>query len=180
MKKIILFLLLISSLYSDAKVYIGSSYGFLNEDYTNGIDAVSSAQMAKLKVGYGDRDAYAIEFSLEYIENNSKIFSANDKEKYGFNVELVKALDFDIMINPFFKAGFGAGFLNVERAIQKTINYSSFNLGAGFFIPLNEHFDFEVGYDYKYLTYEGVDTIAEKISYESNVNVAYIGFNVRF
>jgi len=187
LKKIILFLLLITSLYSDTKLYLGASYGYFNEEFThavdaqgNGVDAQSTTGAAKFKVGYGVREAYAIEFSLDYIDNKSKIFSDEDGAKYAFNLDFVKAFDLDIYVNPFFKAGFGAGFLDINRVTQKTLNYGSYNLGLGMFIPIDEYFDFEVGYDYKNLSYESINTVAQKLSYESNVNVIYFGFNVRY
>ena len=180
MKKIILSLLLLTSLYADSKIYLGSSYGFFNEKFSDGIDAKSSSGVLKLKAGYGNREQYAIEFSVDYIDNKSNIFSTNDGMKYGLNIEFVKAFDLDIYILPFFKVGFGSGSLEIDRQFQDKLHYGSFNLSTGIFIPINEHFDFELGYDYKYLSYEGIDTIAKQISYDSNVNTAYFGFNIRY
>jgi len=180
LKKIIFSLLLFTSLYSDASIYIGSSYGYINEKFDTDHDAQSSSNMAKLKIGYGDRDAYGIEFSIDYIDNTSKIFSKQDGKKYAMNIELVKAFDFNTFVNPFFKVGFGSGFLDIQREFQTKLNYGSFNLGAGIFIPMNEHFELEVGYDYKAISYESIDTIVEKIRLSSNTNTIYMGFNVRF
>ena len=180
MKKIVLFLLLLTSLYSDAKIYTGASYGYFDESFDGELDAENSNNSATFKIGYGDREAYAIEFSIDWVDNKSKIFSDNDKAKYALNIEFVKALDLDIYINPFFKAGFGAGNLKIDRELQEKLNFGSFNLGAGIFIPVNDNFDLELGYKYRYLTYERLDTIAENISYSSNVNTAYAGINVRF
>ncbi len=180
MKKIILLLLFFTALYSDAKVYIGSGYGYFYEQFDGDTNGQNSSNMGKLKIAYGEREAYAIEFSLDYIQNESKIFSQNDSDKYAMNIEFVKAFDFNIPVNPFFKAGFGAGFLSVERDLQKKLNYGSLNLGLGMFIPMSESFDFEVGYDYKSISYESVDTIAEKVRFSSNANIIYLGFNIRF
>ena len=180
MKKIILFLLLISSLYAEAKLYVGFGYGMYDENFIEGNKAQSSSRLMKIKAGYGDRNAYAIEFSIDKLKNESNIFSQSDSDKTGLNIELIKAFDFHKYINPFFKAGFGAGYFKIDRELQDTLNYGSFNLGLGCFIPLNEHFDIELTYDYKYITYEAIDTIAEKISYNSYLNALYFGFNVRF
>ena len=185
MKKIILFLLLLSSLFGEAKFYIGSSYGMLEEEFTDDIDAQSSTSVVTVKAGYGVREAYAVELALEYIDTQSKIFSSNsdtefDGAKYGMNVSLLKAFDLDIYILPFIKAGFGAGSLTIERIMQNKLYYGSFNVGTGFFIPIAKNFDFELGYDYKYTSYEAIDTIAEKLSYQSHINIAYLGLNVRF
>ena len=181
MKKIVLFLLIVSSTYAeDLKLYVGSSIGLYNETFTDNVDAKSSSYDVKFKVGYGNQKGYAIEFSIDYIDNKSKIFSYDDDTKYGFNVELLKAFDWDIYVYPFFKAGFGAGFLDINRVTQKTLNYGSYNLGIGMFIPVDKNFDFEIGYDYKYISYEGIDLIASTNKYKSNFNRAYLGFNVRF
>ena len=185
MKKIILFLLLMSSLFAEAKVYFGTNYGIFEEDFLADIDASSSTSVATIKAGYGVREAYAVEISLEYIDNKAKIFSSDsntdfDGAKYGMNVNLIKAFDLCIHILPYMKAGFGSGFFDVERVLQNRLFYSSFNLGTGVFIPINDNLDFEIGYEYKYTSYESVDTIAEQINYESNTNIAYFGFNVRF
>ena len=180
MKKIILFSLLITSLYSDAKVYMGISGGYLNETFDDDASTTASAEMAKFKIGYGIREAYAVEFSVDYLKNDSNIFSTTgqDGDKYGLNVELVKAFDWDIFINPYFKAGFGAGYFNIEHESENLLNYGSYNLGIGFFIPMNEHFDFELGYDYKYISYEKIESTNSDIN--SNMHGAYAGFNVRF
>ena len=180
MKKTILFLFLITSLYSDAKVYLGLSYGFYDENFIDTNQAHSSSSIEILKLGYGDRQSYAVELSIQHSKNESNIFSQNDSDKYGLNIELVKAFDFDIYINPFFKAGFGANYLEINREIQDIIHYGSFNVGLGFLIPVNEHFDFALEYGYKYISYEGIDIIADQISYKSDLNSAHFGFNVRF
>lgn len=181
MKKTILFLLLLTSVYADnSQIYLGLSSGYYNESFTDGVDAKSSSYMSKLKIGYGDRDAYAVEFSLDYMDNQSNIFSSSDGSKTGMNVELLKAFDFNTFFNPFFKAGFGAGFLSIDTKMQQTLHYGSYNLGAGFFVPLNKSFDFELTYDYKAITYEELDTIANSISYKSNLNAISFGINMRY
>lgn len=159
---------------------MGANYGVFDEEFSSDLDAQSSSKSAGVKIGYGDREAYAVEFSLQRSENESKIFSNNDDVKYSINVELIKSFDFGIYVNPFFKAGFGTGTMEIERELQDRLHFGSFNLGMGAFIPLNEHFDLELGYDYKFITYEDIDYITKKISYESTINTLYVGFNVRF
>lgn len=185
LKKILLFLLLLPSLYADAQIYIGAGAAAFSEDFNNGVEAKGSAKSAKFKIGYGDRAAYGVEFSLDYVQTESKIFSSSnavssDGNRYGINVELVKAFDFDIYVLPFFKAGFGTGFLDINRETQKSLRYGSYNLSFGTLLPINKNLDFELSYDYKYTSYEAIDTISEKIRYESNVNTAYFGFNIRY
>lgn len=184
MKNIILFLLLVSSLYSDSKVYVGVTGGAFVETFDD-IDASSSASIASLKIGYGDRKAYAVEFSVDYAQNNSKIFSTSsevdkDGNKYGFNVSLLKAFDFDIYLLPFAKVGFGSGFLDIDRALQKNLSYGTFSFGAGTYLPLSEHFDIEVGYEIRHTSYEAINTIVTQTSYSSTTNIAYFGINYRY
>lgn len=180
LKKFLLLLSLISSLYSDAKFYLGANYGLANESFPDIDDATNQGQYLTAKIGYGERDAYAIEFSLDYLENNSAIFSDKDGDKIAFNIELVKAFDFDIYVNPFVKVGFGAGFLQIEREMQDNLSYGSFNAALGVYIPLSEDYDIELGYIYRNNSYQDIDMVTEEISYQSHTNAAYAGFNIRF
>ena len=179
MKKITLFLLLISSLYSDAQLYVGLNHGYYQENYTDN-DAQSSNTITTFKFGYGERKAYAVEFSLEYLKNTAKIFSENDSDKNAINVNLVKAFDFNVLPIPFFKAGIGAGVFSIDGQFQDTFHYGSFNLGLGIFIPITEYLDLELAYTQKFMSYEGIDTIKEEISYKSIMGITNFGFNVRF
>ena len=176
---IIIIMLLITSSYAESKIYFGLDYGSYAEDFEN-LNAESSSALTKFKAGYGLRDAYAIEFSLEAMENESKIFSNTDEDKYSLNVELIKAFDFDIYVLPYFKAGFGAGYMKLDRELQSKLNFGSFNCGIGAYIPINEYFDIELGYTYKELSYESVDTAADNIKYESSIDSFGIGFNIRY
>jgi len=185
LKKITLLLIFITSLFADPKVYVGSSVGIVDESFTNGVDAKTSSAIAKIKVGYGVREAYAVEISFDYIKNDSKIFSSDantkyDGDKFGMNVDLIKAFDFNYKALPFIKAGFGSGYFDINRETQDKLYYGSFNLSTGLFIPMSDSFDFEVGYEYKSISYEAIDTIAQQVRYYSNTNVAYFGFNVRY
>ena len=180
MKKIILFTLLLTSLYSDSKIYIGANYGYFDEEFTDPLDAQSSSESASIKIGYGDRKAYAVEFIINRTENESKIFSNKDEAKYSINMELIKSFDFGIYINPFIKAGFGAGKLKIDREVQDSLAFGSFNLGFGTYIPITDYFDLELGYSHKFVSYQTVNYVSEKIPYESDVNTFYTGFNVRF
>jgi len=184
LKKTLLFLLFISSLYAkEGSFYIGSSYGAYNELFDTQTKVESSSAIANIKVGYGLRKSYAVEFSLDYTKNKSKIFSssgASDGDKYGFNLDLVKSFDYDIYIFPFVKAGFGAGTMKIERSLQKKLSYGSYNLCGGFFLPLGKTYDLEFGYQYRYVSYQAINTITQRIKYKSHANIAYAGFNIRF
>jgi len=71
LKKITLFLLLLSSLYSKEQFYFGTNGGVVNETLRNS-DAKSSSYMANFKFGYGILKSYAIELSFDAIANKSK------------------------------------------------------------------------------------------------------------
>jgi hypothetical protein len=178
LKKILLFSLLITSLYAEAKVYLGVSAGGYLEQLDTGSKSATT-EMITLKAGYGDIKAYAVEFSLDYINNNTALFASGDGIKYGMNVSLLKSFDFNMFFIPFVRAGFGAGKMDsTAKANKNSLAYGSFNLGIGSFIPLSDSFDLEVGYDYRAVTYEKTDT-ASSIS-KSNVNLLYVGVNYRF
>ena len=186
MKKIILFSLLLTSiLYSDAKIYMGVGGGVYNETLDDTASTSISANMARIKVGYGDREAYAIEFSVDYVDNSEKLLDINgtvaDGPRYGMNVELIKAFDFDIYINPFVKAGFGMGYTETTvNGAEDSLSYGSFNLGLGTYIPINEHLDIELGYDYKYLSYQRLEQSSSADALKSMAHTGYIGVNIRY
>ena len=180
MKKILLFSLLITSLYSDAKIYLGASVGgYLEQLDSNSKSATT--EMITLKAGYGDIKAYAVEFSLDYINNKTALFASGDGVKYGMNVSLLKSFDFDLFFIPFVRGGFGAGKMDSNaKANKNSLAYGSFNLGIGSFIPLSDSFDLEVGYDYRAVTYEKADAGNSTSISKSNVNQLYVGVNYRF
>ncbi|WP_457744087.1 outer membrane beta-barrel protein [Sulfurimonas sp.] len=181
MNKQILFLLILltSSLFADAKVYVGT--GLTRVDET--LDATKKAipnSVVSLKIGYGQRDSYAIEFSTYYTQNKSKYFSKNDAQKMGFDVDLIKAYDFGIYVNPYVKVGFGAGAIKTDAdTINQSLTYGNFNAALGFFIPLSSQMDLELAYQYKYLSYEKID-VTTSANPTSHSNGIYFGFNIRF
>ena len=174
---------MLSSLYAESTFYVGTSYGAFSEEFRE-IDASSSSSVTTLKVGYGDIKAFAVEFSVDYANNKSKIFSSStttplDSDKYGFNISLLKSFDFNYVL-PFVKVGFGTGYLNIDRTLQDSLTYGSFQMSAGTYIPINNSFDVELGYEVKHTSYQAINTIATKTSYSSVINTAYIGINYRY
>lgn len=178
MKYFLLFSLLLTSLFAEAKLYVGTSVGIYQENYTDAENS-DSLKTAKVKFGYGDIDAYAMEISLEAIEKDSAFTSVNQSERYALNVALLKAFNFDIGFNPYLKAGFGSGYYKQGAADSTTMHFGNYTLGGGFFIPVLEHVDFEIGYEYKYISYESEDTTTTA-SEKSHGNIGYLGVNVRF
>jgi hypothetical protein len=168
---------------ADSKVYLGVSYAQVDEKFSN-LEAESSSDAIKVKAGYGDREAYAIELSIELVKNESTIFSTEKKDgdKNSLNIELVKAYDLDIFVLPYLKAGFGTGVLDIQRDEQKDLSFGSFNFEVGAFVPVNDHLDFEIGYNFKNMSYENIsnESTDDDLQYKSNVYTLYIGFNTRF
>jgi opacity protein-like surface antigen len=183
LKKIVLFFLLLGTLYAqEAGLYMGSSLASYNESFNSNSDVSITTSMETIKCGYGARNGYSVELSFDFIQNNSQIFSTNqeDGDRYGFNLALSKAFTLNKYLLPFVKVGFGSGTMKIERELQKHLSYGSYNLATGLLIPLNKHYDLEVGYEYRYISYESIDTIAQTIQYKSNANIFSLGINVRF
>jgi opacity protein-like surface antigen len=176
---LLIFTLFSISVYGDSKIYVGLGYSNTTEKFDD-IDAQSSSDSAQIKIGYGMREAYAIELSLYGVQNESNIFSSNDGDKVGADIELVKAFDLNTFIYPFFKAGFGTGYMEVQRELQDKLNYGSFNFGVGAFVALSDAIDLEASYKYKSISYESVDMVSELVNYKSNASIGYFGINARF
>ena len=181
MKKTTLILFISSLLIAKSQIYFGTGYTYNSEtlSYDNSDKSLNN-NGARIKLGYGDKKAYAIEFSIDYLDITKQYLSDSDKYKLGFNVELLKAFDFGIYVNPFLKAGFGAGYMDTTAdTYNNSLTYGSYNLGSGLFIPINEHFDIEVAYEYKNISYQKVDA---NLSYSPNGNLhtGYIGLNFRY
>ncbi len=176
MKKILSILLLFTSLYSEATLYFGTNYGVVNEKFTNNKGTKSASQSLNINFGYGDINAYAINFGVDIIKSKESTISNKDGKQYNFNIDLIKAFNFDIFMNPFFQAGFGMGNMKVASSTQNSLGYGSLNLGAGIFIPINHYFNIEIGYKYKYLSYERF----EEKSYKSHQNTIYSGVSFRY
>ncbi len=183
LKKLLFFLLFTSSLYSQSLLYIGTSIGAYHESFDTDDDISLSTSIANFKIGYGNRKNYAIEFILDYMPNKSKIFSSSgtyDGDRYGFNIALVKAFDFDIYALPFIKAGFGSGYMKINRNMQRKLSYGSYNVAAGMFLPINATLDVELGYEYRYVSYQSINTISQSLQYDAHANSVYCGINIRF
>jgi opacity protein-like surface antigen len=180
LKKILSFLLLACALYGEAKLYVGTGVGLLSEKFDDANYKSKTYNHAKFKIGYGDIDAYAVEFSFDYTQKDAKSNVYNETDTYGLSVELLKAFNLDLFANPYLKAGFGFGSCKTNGAQSDTIHHGHFTLGTGVFIPLNEHFDLQLGYEYKNISYERSNQATTDTKIKSHANVGYAGINVRF
>ena len=168
---------------------MGVGGGVYSETLDNIDNTNITANMARVKVGYGIREAYAIEFSVDYVDNKEELFDPADGTRYGLNVELIKAFDWGIYVNPFVKAGFGMGYMETEASYEDdSLSFGTYNLGLGMYIPIGENLDLELAYDYKYTSYQKIKTynpIEDKTETPDDVqksmsHTAYLGVNVRF
>ena len=183
MKRLILFIMLMSSLYAfdyDPKVYLGIGTGVQQENFIQNAKASNTPLFGTLKIGYGDIRAYSIELCINYINNRSNIFSPNDQARYGMDVMFVKAYNFTDAFYPFVRAGFGAGEMKVQRELQNKLAYSSYNLGGGLSIPINKHIAAEGSYEFRTTSYQSIDLIAKKLKVKSHIHQFYIGLTYRF
>ncbi len=181
MKQLVLLLIFITSLYGEAKIYMGANAAYQYEIlYTSKKKAFNNTQNYGIKLGYGDIKAYSVEFSIDYIPNKASFFSDNDSEKYNFNIELLKSFDLNMFFIPYAKVGFGTGSMSSERALQSDITYGSFNGGIGAFIPYSEYIDLEIGYLYKRISYEKFNLLSRYETPTADQSNTYIGCNFRF
>lgn len=176
MKKITLFLLLFTTfLLGESKLYIGTGVGYadvVTKTSSSAQEEKFGEDTLRLKIGYGDIKAYAVEFSADYMNS--------DPKKYAFDISVLKAFDLDIYVNPFAKVGFGGGVLDNRDNTDKSLTYGSFNLGGGIFIPISEYFDAELAYEYKNRSYQKIDENDGTESRTSHVNFVYLGLNFRY
>ncbi len=187
MRKYILLLLLLSfsALFARTNVYVGLGLSRVHETLQPYLTYVPQKRETintelSMKIGYGHRDGYAAELSLDYLQNHSQFYAPGDAQKLGFNISLLKAYDFGIYVNPFLKAGFGAGSLKTNAdTTNNSLTYGNFHLGGGFFIPLSSQMDVELSYQYQYISYEKVD-LENAANPKSHLNGLYAGFNIRF
>lgn len=188
MKKLLASSLLLSTLgFADSQMYVGVLGGYNSETFSAPTSKSSSSPVAKIQIGYGDLKGYSVQFGILYDKNNENIFATNgakDKEKYALDVELVKAFDLNFGIYPFLKAGFGAGTFDTHiingTDVKNSLNFSSYNAGAGLYYPLSVHFTLEAGATYKYISYEKADTASTQKAIDSNALYSYMGVNYRF
>jgi opacity protein-like surface antigen len=181
-KKLLYTLPLLSTLlFADSTIYVGTGYIFSNENFSyQGIDKSFSSNGARLKIGYGDIKAYAVELSMDYIDNKEAVLSPNDAEKIGFNLELLKSFDVNIFAYPFVKAGFGGGYFKTDAdVVNSSLTYGTWNLGGGLFVPYSQHIDFELAYEFKSLSYQKTDPELSS-SPKSTLHIGYVGINFRF
>ena len=193
MKKI-LFLLAVgflsaSAFQYNARLYVGAGGGSSNEKLTNLSPTpkqnakTQTSSFASVKFGYGDIRAYAVEVVVNYADNKSDVFSADDKAQYGADIMFIKAFNFTDIFYPYLCVGIGAGEMKITKDSinnREKSAYSSTNYGAGIFVPVFGSFDLELRYLYKYTAYQSIKEGAKTYKPKSHKNQLYFGVNYRF
>jgi opacity protein-like surface antigen len=193
MKKLLISSLLLSSLlYGEAQVYMGVVGGLNSESFGKPYNKNIASPATKIQIGYGDIKEYSIQLGVIYDKNDKNVFATdgtNDKPKYSMDVELIKSFDFGWHIYPFLKAGLGAGVFNTSidytdsnstAQHKSSLNFSSYNLGAGIYYPLSTHFNIEAGATYKGVSYQKIDTSSSEKGIGTKAIFSYLGIDYRF
>lgn len=179
----ILFILsaLYIALFAEAAGYIGLSVEdsteiFVLDDKT--IDA--STPQYKVKAGYGDIAGYAVEASFSYMDYATNIFSTDDGAALMLDITLYKGWDVGYDFYPYLDVGIGMGDMKVERQLEESLSFSSFNFGAGIRYVINHTYDFDIGLNYKLRTWQNISLVSENIQVTSHLVNPYIGINYHF
>lgn len=143
-------------------------------------EETAAFQAAVLKMGYGNIEAYAIEFDLGYGYYDRNVFSGKDGEYFFFDLSLIKAFETPWDLYPFFKVGFGTGELAVERTTTSSISSGSWFAGGGIYWPLGWGLDLETSLLYTYKRWQGLDMVGSEVTTYSWLFEPYVGINWRF
>ena len=169
------------SLYAEAAAYFGlsiedSTEFFVLEDETR--DA--STPQYKVKAGYGDIGGYTVEASFSYMDYATNIFSENDGKALMLDITLYKGWDVGHNLYPYLDVGIGMGEMDVDRELEGSLSFSSFNFGTGLRYVINHTYDFDIGLNYKLRTWQTISLVSHKINVTSHLVNPYIGINFHF
>lgn len=170
------------SLLAESAGYLGFSIQDSTEFFhIEGKDTVStSTAQYTLKAGYGDIASYGVEVSLSYMDNATNIFSKNDGAALMFDITLLKGWDAGSDLYPYLDVGIGVGNMKVDRELESSLTFSSFNFGAGVRYLIAQNIDFDLGVYYKLRTWQSVSLVSEQVKVKSDVINPYIGINYHF
>ena len=180
----ILFILsfLYLSLFAEAAAYIGfsiedSTEFFVLED-KDPVDA--STPQYKIKAGYGDIGGYTVEASFSYMDYATNVFSENDGAALMLDITLYKGWDVGYNLYPYVGVGIGMGDMEVDRQLESSLTFSSFNFGAGLRYVISNTYDFDLGVNYKLRTWQTISLVADNINVTSHLVNPYLGINYHF
>ena len=175
--------LLYLSLFAEAASYLGfsiedSTEFFVLEDESRN----ASTPQYKFKAGYGDIAAYSVEASFSYMNYATDIFSYNghDGAAYMLDITLYKGWNLGHNLYPYLDVGIGMGDMKVNRELENSLTFSSFNFGGGIRYVISETYDFDLGLNYKLRTWQTISLIADNVNPTSHLVNPYIGINYHF
>jgi len=181
MRILLVLLTLYISLFADKKGYVGFSIEDSTEYFAVGErDQFASAPQFKIKGGYGDISGYAVEASFSYMDYAQNVFSENDGAALMLDITLYKGWDVGYSLYPYLGVGIGMGDMKVDRQLESSLTFSSFNFGGGLRYVISNTYDFDIGLNYKLRTWQTISLVADKINVTSHLVNPYIGINYHF
>ncbi len=173
--------LLYLSLFAEAAGYIGLSVEDSTEYFVAGDKTMTaSTPQYKIKAGYGDIGSYAVEAAFSYMDYATNVFSENDGAALMLDITLYRGWEVGYDLYPYLDVGIGMGDMKVDRQLESSLSFSSFNFGAGIRYVINDTYDFDFGLNYKLRTWQGVSLVSEKVDVTSHLINPYIGINYHF
>jgi len=184
MRTLLLLSLFFFSLLAEPAGYIGISIEDSTELFLlDGETRDASAPQYKVKAGYGDIAGYAVEASFSYMDYKTNIFSAptgDDGAALMLDITLYKGWDLGYDLYPYLDVGIGMGDMRVDRQLEDSLTFSSFNFGGGIRYVINNTYDFDIGLNYKLRTWQTISLVSEKVDVTSHLINPYIGINFHF
>ena len=181
MRILLLLSFLYLSLFAEAKGYIGLSIEDSTEFFViNGENKDASTPQYKVKAGYGDISRYSVEASFSYMDYATNIFSDNDGYALMLDITLYKGWNPGYNLYPYLDVGIGMGKMIVERTLEDSLTFSSFNFGGGIRYVINDTYDFDIGLNYKLRTWQTISLVTDSIDVTSHLVNPYIGINFHF
>ncbi len=169
------------SLFAEAASYIGFSIEDSSEYFAVGDrDMTASTPQYKIKAGYGDIGGYTVEASFSYMDYATNVFSEDDGAALMLDITLYKGWDVGYNLYPYLGLGIGMGDMKVDRKLEGSLTFSSFNFGAGIRYVINRTYDFDLGLNYKLRSWQTISTVADSINVTSHLVNPYIGINYHF
>lgn len=169
------------SLFAEAAGYIGFSIEDSTEFFVLNDSSVSaSTPQYKIKAGYGDIGGYAVEAAFSYMDYATDVFSPDDGAALMFDITLYKGWDIGSNLYPYLDVGIGMGDMKVQRQLEESLAFSSFNFGAGIRYVINQTYDFDFGLNYKLRSWQNISLVSEEVDVKSHLINPYIGINYHF
>ncbi|MDA3946506.1 MAG: outer membrane beta-barrel protein [Helicobacteraceae bacterium] len=182
MRILLVLSLLCISLFAEPSGYIGISIEDSTEFFTlKGSDTINaSAPQYKIKAGYGEISNFAVEAAFSYMDYSTNVFSSNDSAALMLDITLYKGWDMGYNLYPYLGVGIGMGAMKVERQLEDSLSFSSFNFGGGVRYGISQTYDFDIGVNYKLRTWQTISLVSEDVKVTSHLVNPYIGINYHF